>query len=247
MENLEQAVNNFTHKMVINMKINEEIKKAKFIKRPNRFIAHVNIDEREVVVHVPNTGRCKELLIEGTDIILRKGEKEGRKTPYDLISVYKGDKLINIDSQAPNKIVHEALSNGKIESLLRYQDIKREKKFGNSRFDFYLTNSDEEYYLEVKGVTLEEDGIVKFPDAPTQRGARHIRELIHLKKSGTGAGILFLIQMNGVKHFEPNIERDQEFYEALKEAKMHGVDIMAYECLVDEDEIILDKQVKVII
>ncbi len=230
------------------MKIISEIKRAKFIKRPNRFIAHVDIDGTEVVVHVPNTGRCKELLIEGTDVILRKGKTEGRKTPYDLISVYKGNKLINIDSQAPNKIVYEALTNKKIEKLKEYTFVKKEKKYGNSRFDFYLYDEDcaiKEYYLEVKGVTLEEDGVMRFPDAPTERGAKHIRELIEIKKSGCGAGILFLIQMDGAKYFEPNVLRDPKFAEALRDAKRTGLDIFAYECLVHEDEIVLDKEVEI--
>lgn len=227
------------------MIFDSETRKARFIERPNRFIAHVELDGEEIVVHVPNTGRCRELLIEGVDVILRKGNTPNRKTPYDLISVYKGDKLVNIDSQAPNKIVHEAIHNGKIEPLKEYTYIKREMKYGNSRIDFYLKNDSKEYYLEVKGVTLEEDGVLMFPDAPTARGTKHIYELIEIKEKGMGAGILFLIQMNGTKYFTPNKERDPKFFEAVKAAKNSGVDLMAYECIVGEDEIILDREVEV--
>ncbi|WBW99680.1 DNA/RNA nuclease SfsA [Oceanirhabdus sp. W0125-5] len=227
------------------MRFDSNIVAAEFIKRPNRFIAHVKLNEKEIIAHVPNTGRCKELLIEGVRVILREGKTPGRKTPYDLISVFKGNTLINIDSQAPNKIVYEALFNKKIEKLKEYDQINKEKKHGNSRFDFYLKNDFNEYYLEVKGVTLEEDGVVMFPDAPTKRGAKHLRELIELKKNGIGAGVLFVVQLSGAKYFTPNKERDEEFSKALIEANEVGVDIMAYECIVKEDEVILSNEIEV--
>jgi len=227
------------------MRFDSDIIEAEFIKRPNRFIAHVKLDQKEIIVHVPNTGRCKELLIEGVKVILREGKTEGRKTPYDLISVFKGNRLINIDSQAPNKIVYEALLNKKIDKLKKYNEVYKEKKFGKSRFDFYLKDDSEEYYLEIKGVTLEENGIVKFPDAPTTRGTKHLRELIELKKSGVGAGVLFVVQLSGVEYFTPNEERDRDFTEALLEAEQVGVDIMAYECIVKQDEVILNNEIEV--
>ena len=149
------------------MKI-EDVVVAEFVKRPNRFQGYVKLNGEEIKVAVPNTGRCKEILVEGTKVILRKGKNPKRITPYDLIAAYKGNKLINIDSQAPNKVVYEALVNKRIPELKEYSIIEREKTYGESRFDFRLTNEDGEvYYLEVKGVTLEENGYCKFPDAPT--------------------------------------------------------------------------------
>lgn len=230
------------------MIIEKNIKRAKFIRRPNRFQAYVKIDYEEIMVHVPNTGRCKEILIPGTTVILREESNPTRKTKYDLIGGYKNDKFINIDSQIPNKVVEEALILGNIEKLKKYNIIKREKTYGNSRFDFKLSNNlGEEYYLEIKGVTLEENRITKFPDAPTERGTKHILELIQVKKEGIGAGILFLIQMDDIKYFTPNTEMDKNFSEALVLANKEGVDIFAYECDVGEDFITLKKEVKIIL
>ena len=227
------------------MEYNKEILEAKFINRPNRFNALVELEGEEITVHVPNTGRCKELLVEGVKVLLRKENNPTRKTKYDLISVYKGNELISIDSQIPNKVVMEALQNKKIEKLIRYNNILKEKTFGNSRFDFKLSNDNgEEYYLEVKGVTLEEDGHAMFPDAPTERGRKHLLELIEVKKSGRGAGVLFLLQMNNMKDFAPNDERDNEFGKALREARDNGVDIFVYECDVLKDSITLTKRVE---
>lgn len=230
------------------MIIEKNIIRAEFIRRPNRFQAYVKINDEDIMVHVPNTGRCKEILIPGTTVILREENNPTRKTRYDLIGGYKKDKFINIDSQIPNKVVEEALKLGNIKKLKKYNIIKREKTYGNSRFDFKLNNNlGEEYYLEVKGVTLEEDGVTRFPDAPTERGVKHVLELIEVKKEGLGAGILFLIQMNDVKYFTPNKEMDKNFSEALSLANKSGVDILAYECDVDEDFITLKNEVKVIL
>lgn len=226
------------------MKYNKKIIEAEFIDRPNRFNARVLLGGKEIVVHVPNTGRCKELLIKGTTVLLREELNPSRKTQYDLIAVYKLDKLINIDSQIPNKVVKEALEKKLIKELRNYTEISSEKTFGNSRFDFKLSNNkNEEYYLEVKGVTLEENGECKFPDAPTERGKKHLLELIEAKKSGKGAGVLFLIQMDDVISFSPNVERDPLFSEALIKAKNHGVDIFVYCCKVDEEQISLYKKI----
>jgi sugar fermentation stimulation protein A len=228
------------------MKIIKKIISAEFIKRPNRFQAYVYIEGKEIVVHVPNTGRNKEILVPGSTVILRQEDNPLRKTKYDLIAAYKGKKLINIDSQLPNKVVEEALREGRIEKLKNYALIEREKTFGNSRFDFKLSKDNgEEYYLEVKGVTLEKDGNTMFPDAPTERGRKHLLELIEAKKSGRGAGVLFLIQMEDVKDFAPHDLMDKPFGEALRLAYSEGVDLFAYDCRLGEDYITLNDSIKI--
>ena len=208
------------------------------------------------MVHVPNTGRCREILKEGVTVLLRSEDNPNRKTRYSLIAAYKGERLINIDSQAPNKIVEEALKNGVIEDLKEYKEIRREKTFGNSRFDFKLclekqdeneiiVSPENEYYLEVKGVTLEDNRETRFPDAPTERGTKHLLELIEVKNSGRGAGVLFVIQMDDVDYFRPNDEMDPEFSKALRLAKENGVDVFAYCCKVENQEITLYKRIPV--
>lgn len=222
--------------------------KAEFIKRPNRFIAYVNLNGEEIMVHVPNTGRCREILIPKSTVILKEGKNPNRKTKYDLIAGYKENKIINIDSQVPNYVVEEALQNFKIKELKDYPIIKREKTFGKSRFDFKLSNNkDEEYYLEVKGVTFEENGHCKFPDAPTDRGRKHLLELIDAKNSGKGAGVLFLIQMQDAEAFSPYDDMDKNFGNALRLAHKNGVDIFAYKCKVGENYIELDTRVDIIL
>jgi sugar fermentation stimulation protein A len=229
------------------MEILKNTIKAKFIKRPNRFKAYVDIDGHETMVHVPNTGRCKEILLPGSTVILREEPGPLRKTAYDLIAGYKGGVLINIDSQIPNKVIEEALYLHRISGLISYDIIQREKTFGNSRFDFKLTNSltKEEYYLEVKGVTYEIDGTAKFPDAPTERGAKHLMELVEVKNSGRGAGVLFLIQLSGVRCFSPYDDMDEAFGKALRYAKVSGVDVFCYDSIVEESSITLNKAVEV--
>ncbi len=230
------------------MKFDKNIFEAKFISRPNRFNAKVLLNNEEITVHVPNTGRCREILKEGTTVFLREELNPTRKTRYDLIAAIKEDILINIDSQIPNKVVEEALQNKKIEKLHKYSKINREKTFGKSRFDFKLSTEENDiYYLEVKGVTLEDKGHCKFPDAPTERGARHIMELIDAKSQGYGAGILFLIQLENVYTFSPNDNTDPEFAKALRLAKENGVDIMAYNCIVNKNMIEINKSVDIIL
>lgn len=230
------------------MVFEKNIYEAVFINRPNRFNAKVLLDGEEIVVHVPNTGRCKEILIEGTKVFLREENNPNRKTRYDLIAAYKGDILINIDSQVPNKVVNEALLNKKIKKLEKFNIINREKTFGKSRFDFMLsTDNDEKYYLEVKGVTLEQNGECKFPDAPTERGAKHILELIEAKKLGYGAGILFLVQLDNVKSFSPNDLTDPNFSSALRLANQNNVDIMVYNCSIGKNYIELKEEVDIIL
>lgn len=227
------------------MIINKNILIAKFIRRPNRFQAYVYINDKEEFVHVPNTGRCREILTPGATVVLREENNPNRKTKYDLIAAYKKNMIISIDSQIPNKVVEEALINKKINNLKDFNIIQREKTFGNSRFDFKLSNSNNEYYLEVKGVTLEDNGITKFPDAPTERGKKHLLELIEAKKSGKGAGVLFLIQLENVKYFTPNDDMDKDFGIALRMAKSNGVDVMAYNCKVGENFITLSNEIQV--
>ena len=230
------------------MIFDKETKVVEFVRRPNRFQGYVIIDGKEELVHVPNTGRCREILIPRCRVLIRAENGVNRKTRFSLIGGYKNGKLINIDSQAPNKIVEEALINKKINGLESYTTICREKTFGNSRFDFKLTSDNgEEYYLEVKGVTLEEDGHSMFPDAPTDRGRKHLLELIEVKNSGKGAGVLFLIQMENIITFRPNEEMDKAFSDALRFAKSNGVDAFAYECNVGENFIELNNPVEVLL
>ena len=231
------------------MEFDKNIYEGIFIERPNRFNAKVLLNGEELTVHVPNTGRCREILKEGTKIFLREELNPTRKTKYDLIAAMKGDILINIDSQIPNKVVNEALLNKKIDTLHKYSKIKREKTYGKSRFDFKLSTEDEKenYFLEVKGVTLEDNRHCMFPDAPTERGARHILELIEAKKEGYGAGILFLVQLDNVETFSPNDERDPEFGRALRLARENGVDIMVYNCKVDKNMIEINQKIDIIL
>ncbi len=230
------------------MEYNKNIYDAIFINRPNRFNAKVIYNDEEITVHVPNTGRCKEILIPGCQVFLREEKNPTRKTAFDLIGAYKGDKNISIDSQIPNKVVKEALENKVVDKLKKYTNILSEKTFGASRFDFkLLKDNGEEYYLEVKGVTLEENGHCRFPDAPTERGRKHLLELIDVKKSGRGAGVLFLIQIEDVKSFSPNDDTDPEFGKALRKAAEEGVDIFAYSSKVTRTGITLDKPVKILL
>jgi len=219
---------------------------ATFIKRPNRFIAHCMLKGEVVIAHVKNTGRCKELLIEGVRVYLQPNDDPKRKTKYSLISVRKGDRLINIDSQVPNKMIYEALNNGKIRlpgvnAELTY--LKGEQTYNKSRFDFYFETKDQKGFIEVKGVTLEEDGVVLFPDAPTERGLKHIYELVEAKKEGYLAYVIFVIQMKDVKYFKPNIKTHKEFGEALGSAKSQGVEILAYDSIVTREGIEISQEV----
>ena len=224
-----------------------DVIKGKFNSRPNRFIAKVIIDGKEETVHVKNTGRCRELLIPGCTVYLEKSENPLRKTPYDLIAAQKktenGTILINMDSQIPNACCAEFLP---LSGLFSPDaEIKREVKFGASRFDICVTEGDQKSFVEVKGVTLERDGLALFPDAPTERGVKHVRELISAKNQGFGAYIIFIIQMTGVHTFSPNREMHPEFADALLEAKKAGVKILAFDCLVTPDSINVRNPVKI--
>lgn len=206
--------------------------RGRFLSRPNRFIAHVEVDGAPVVCHVKNTGRCRELLTPGATVILAAATNPLRKTPYDLVAVYKGDRLINMDSQAPNEAVAEWLN--RTDAFGRIDTVRREYTHGRSRLDFYLVAEERPLLLEVKGVTLEEDGVALFPDAPTQRGTRHLRELTEAALSGHAAAVLFVIQMDVCRHFSPNRATDPAFAEALACAASAGVRILAATCRVTE-------------
>lgn len=223
----------------------ENIKEAVFIERPNRFIANVCIDGNEEKVHVKNTGRCRELLLKGCRVFLEESKNSARKTKYSLVAVYKGERLINMDSQIPNYVAEEALKKGIIKEIGIPDFVKREVKYSQSRFDIYYEKDGRKGFIEVKGVTLEKNGKVLFPDAPTERGTKHIKELIKAKKEGYEAAVLFVIQMKDVSFFAPNAETDKDFSQALKNAKEEGVNILAYDCDVKEDEIVLKDKVEV--
>ncbi len=221
----------------------KNIKEGIFINRPNRFIAEVEVDGKVEICHVKNTGRCKELLVKGAKVYLEESENLTRKTRFDLISVYKGKTLINMDSNAPNKVVYEWLKSGKLFQNITF--IKAESKYKNSRFDFYVETDKKKIFIEVKGVTLEEKGIASFPDAPTERGIKHLQELVLAKKDGYDTYVIFVVQMKGCSSFTPNKGTHPEFAEKLIYAKNHGVEILCVDCIVRKDELQIDEYVKV--
>ena len=213
-----------------------------FRARPNRFIAHIEIDGKLEICHVKNTGRCRELLPEGAKVWCLDAQSPTRKTRYDLITVEKGERLINMDSQAPNAAAKEWLLAG---GLGEIENLKAESKHGDSRFDFSFTKDGRQCFLEVKGVTLENDGVCAFPDAPTQRGTKHVNELTELAGNGYGAYVMFVIQMDGVKYLHPNDVTDKPFGEALRRAAEAGVEILAYDCKITVDTMEINKKVEV--
>jgi sugar fermentation stimulation protein A len=220
------------------------IKKGIFLRRPNRFIALVNIDGRTETVHVRNTGRCLELLIPGAPVIVVKAENPNRKTKYSLVAVNKGERLINIDSTIPNDVICEGIQSGKIKGLENTILLKKEVSYKNSRFDIFFESHDACGFVEVKGVTLVKDNIALFPDAPTVRGTKHVYEMIDAFYAGYQGYIFFLIQMKGGRYFTPNHEMDPVFSKALREAKETGVKILAYDSLITENTIILGDPVE---
>lgn len=223
--------------------IYDNIYKGIFLERPNRFIAYVEIDGAKEVVHVKNTGRCKELLIKGVTVFCQKFDNPNRKTKFDLISVVKGDRLINMDSQAPNKVFGEYLQQGKLFSDIKL--LKPECKYSDSRIDFYVETESEKIFLEVKGVTLEDNGVVRFPDAPTERGVKHLNELIKATQEGFKAYAVFIIQMDNVKYFEPNDVTHKAFGDALRNAKKSGVNLLALDCRVGENSLETGEKVEI--
>ena len=213
----------------------ENTERAVFLDRPNRFIAHVDLNWQTETVHVKNTGRCKELLIPGTEVILEESVNPARKTKYDLICVNKSGRWINMDSQVPNKAAAEWIRAGRL--FPEEVTLKTEKVYGNSRFDIYVESPCRKAFIEVKGVTLEENDIARFPDAPTQRGVKHVEELIRCQEDGYEAYLLFVIQMKGIREFEPNWSTHPQFGEVLQKAQNAGVHLLAYDCLIREDYI----------
>ncbi|MBD5150898.1 MAG: DNA/RNA nuclease SfsA [Oscillibacter sp.] len=221
------------------------VEKARFLSRPNRFIAHVDLNGRTEVCHVKNTGRCRELLTPGAAVYLERSLNPARKTKYDLIAVEKGELLINMDAQAPNKVFGEWAAAGNFLPGLTL--IRPEYTWEDSRFDFLLEDAKGKIFVEVKGVTLEEDGEVRFPDAPTERGVKHLRGLTRAAAQGCRAAVFFVIQMKGPTRFRPNDKTHPAFGGALREAAQNGVGVYAYDCRVTPDSLELDAPVAVIL
>ncbi len=229
------------------LKIEGNLLEGVFVERLNRFIAHIEINNKIEKVHVANTGRMKELLIQGTKVIVRKVDNPNRKTKYDLLHVYKGDSLVFIDSKAPNIILERAFNERKLEGFRKkYDIIKREVKFGNSRFDLALSNKDEMVLVEAKCATLVKDnGIATFPDAPTERGTKHVLELIEAKKRGFRGAVFFIVQRDDAVIFTPNREMDSKFADAVKKAYKFGVEFYAYICEIKPHEMNIIRSIPV--
>lgn len=232
----------------------ERMEQAIFKSRPNRFLAQVETARGIEICHVKNTGRCKELLTPDAEIWVQRNDSAKRKTALDLIAVKKGTLLVNMDSQIPNKAAEEWIRSGQFQirradgTIHRFSQetrIQSEIKYGASRLDLYLEDDQVRMFLEIKGVTLEEDGIARFPDAPTERGIKHVEELIRCMEDGYEAGILFVIQMHGMRFLEPNDRTHPAFGEALRRAKKAGVHVMAAECRIMPDEIQIEREVEV--
>ncbi|MCC2256946.1 DNA/RNA nuclease SfsA [Intestinimonas aquisgranensis] len=223
----------------------QTVKKAVFLRRPNRFIAQVELEGAEETVHVKNTGRCRELLVPGATVYLAEGKNPSRKTRYDLIAVEKGERLINMDAQAPNQVFGEWAASGGFRPGLTL--LRPETTWGNSRFDFYWESSenDRKGFVEVKGVTLEEDGAVYFPDAPTERGVKHVEELIACRAAGYEAALFLVVQMERVAFWSPNDRTHSAFGEAVRRAAAAGVEILCRDCRVTPDSLTMGEPVEV--
>lgn len=221
----------------------EEIEPAVFLERPNRFIAWVETARGREICHVKNTGRCRELMVPGAQVYVQRNHNPGRKTSLDLITVKKGERLINVDSQVPNHVAAQWV----VESgfVSPHAAVRMEKKYGNSRFDLYIEEANRKIFMEVKGVTLEEEGIVRFPDAPTERGVKHLKELMAARGDGYEAAVLFIVQMDRVKYLEPNDRTHAAFGEALRQAAAAGVQVLAIDCLIEPDGIYPGKRIAV--
>ena len=216
---------------------------ARFLSRPNRFVARVEAEGEELVCHVKNTGRCWELLVPGATVWLEESPNPSRKTKFDLIAVEKGDRLINMDAQAPNKVFGEWAAAGGFREGLTL--LRPETTYGSSRFDFYWESSKSRGFVEVKGATLEEDGVVRFPDAPTLRGVKHLDELVKAHKAGYEAAVCFVIHMEDVRWFAPNDVTHPEFGQALRRAAQAGVEILAMDCAVTPQSLTMGKSVPI--
>ncbi len=223
----------------------ESMIKGIFLARPNRFVAAVMAEGREVIAHVKNTGRCRELLIPGVCVYLQKNDNPARKTAYSLIAVEKGGCLVNMDSQAPNRVAYEYIKGGNIIEGLTL--LERERTYGGSRFDLYYETPVKKGFIEIKGVTLENEGVARFPDAPTQRGLKHVYELIKAASEGYEAGIIFVVQMENVRYFTPNTKAQPEFVSALAKAQKQGVFIRAFKCRVARDSLEIGGEIPVVL
>lgn len=224
------------------MRYAQNIVPGRFLARPNRFIAHIEIDGKAEICHVKNTGRCRELLPEGAKVYCADCLSPARKTRYDLIAAEKGSRLINMDAQAPNAAARQWLEQGGLGEIAQ---LRAEHTFGDSRFDFSFVKEGKQCFLEVKGVTLENNGICAFPDAPTQRGTKHLQELARLSRAGYGAYVLFVIQMSEVKYLHPNDATDPAFGQALRHAAQAGVNILAMDCAVTPNTMTIRKPVEI--
>ena len=220
-----------------------EVCAGRFLQRPNRFVAHVETPEGVQICHVKNTGRCRELLVPGARVYLERAAGEGRKTPFDLIAVEKGNLLINMDSQAPNKVFGEWAQQGRFRDDLTL--LKPETGWGKSRFDFYWEAGEKRGFVEVKGCTLEENGLALFPDAPTERGVKHLEELMEAQQAGYSCTVCFVLQMKGCRVFRPNELTHPEFADALRRAEQAGVHVLAMDCVVTPDSLVIDRPVQV--
>lgn len=218
---------------------------GKFIKRINRFCATVDINGVTETVHVKTTGRCEELFVAGAKVYLEPSDNPNRKTKYSLIAVYKGDVLVNVDSQAPNSVGAEALAEGLLLEIGDVDFMRREMKYGDSRLDIFFMAGERKGFIEIKGVTLEEDGVARFPDAPTVRGRKHLLELAKAVAEGYECYVLFVIQMGNTRVFSPHWNKDKAFSETLAEVQQNGVQILAYDCTVLPDTLEIRKQIPV--
>ena len=223
----------------------DRIEKGRFLERPNRFIAYVEIAGKRETVHVKNTGRCAELLVPGATVYVQKSNQPERKTQWDLIAVEKGERMVNMDSQIPNKVVEEWIRKGNL--FPNATLIRPETTYGNSRFDLYIEAENRKIFMEIKGVTLEENGVVRFPDAPTERGIKHVEELVAAVKEGYEAYLFFVVQMKDVKYFAPNRKTHAAFGEAVEQARKQGVTVLAYDCHVEKDKIEIHEEVPVVL
>lgn len=221
----------------------KNIKSARFSKRINRFLCEIKIDGKIEICHVKNTGRLRELLIEDVQCFVEEHDNSDRKTKYSLVAVKKGEEVVNIDSQAPNKVFYEWVRDGGFLDAVTL--IKPETTYGNSRFDCYIEADNRKIFVEVKGVTLEKDGTALFPDAPTERGVKHLRELCSCVKEGYEAYIVFVVQMKGVHTFSPNAETHEEFADTLIECSAGGVNIICVDCDVTPDTLKISKEIQV--
>ena len=238
MKNTETNLSKMKYKNVI---------KARFLSRPNRFIAFCEVDGEKETVHVKNTGRCRELLVPDATVYLEVSDNPERKTKFDLIAVEKvterGVLMINMDSQAPNAAAYEWMVSGSL--FGEGATVRREVTYGKSRFDLYVEQGERRAFVEVKGVTLEKDGVASFPDAPTERGIKHMNELAASLSDGYEAYILFVVQMKGICSFTPNDETHKAFGDALREARAKGVTVLAYDCAVSPDEMVIDAPIEI--